>query len=492
MTTRLRLLLLVAALSACAHRTSFRCEARGGASWSEYRSRHFIVDTDAKPARAARLVELLETLQLLDLKALAGSDLELPGRLRVVALADAADFRQLAPSWTGAYFTLGRFGEPTIVIPLDAVDSDREVLAHELAHYVSRYLFPIQPLWFAEGLAEFVQTLAAPTPRPEQPPTGSHLARNAKVPPHSVGRIPADLQRWSPLIRPTPAAKLLAWRSGEDADVPGLEHASAWLLYHWLWNQRSPQLTDFETRLMDGDMPEQAWRAVFPQYDAAHPEALEALDSELDRYRRSMHFASYAVEGTADATFVEAPFPPAEAHLLLTSVRWNWPASPDGRRSLVEAEMAEALREDPRNPVALSYAPGPAKPDLQQIRAAAAQAPGDWRAWLLVSSVVEGAEKEAALRKAVQLNPDNATAQNALAWLLVTSDRTREALPIANRALDLAPWNPAIVDTLAEVAARLGRCPEALRLEVRAMAMRPADESLRKRQAEVQKRCPPG
>ena len=81
------------------------------------------------------------------------------------------------------------------------------------------------------------------------------------------------------------------------------------------------------------------------------------------------------------------------------------------------------------------------------------------------------AEQEAALRKAAQLNPDNAAAQNSLAWALVKSSRAREALPFANRAADLAPWSAATLDTLANAANQLGKCPIALVLQRRAAAL---------------------
>jgi hypothetical protein len=77
---------------------------------------------------------------------------------------------------------------------------------------------------------------------------------------------------------------------------------------------------------------------------------------------------------------------------------------------------------------------------------------------------------------------------NDLAWLLATSGRAKEALPLANRALDLAPWNASFVDTLAEVASRMGKCAEALQLERRAV-LSGGSESLRKRQKEIEQRC---
>ena len=485
------LLLPCLALAACAHGPAFRCEARGGAAWSEYRSKHFVVDSDAPAGKAAQLINLLETLQLLDMKALVGTEVELPGHLRVVALARDGDFRDLAGPYVGGYYRLGQFEEPTIVIPVSAISGAQATIAHELAHYLSRFLFPDQPHWLAEGLAQFVETLAEKPAGTRPPVTGSHMAHAAKFARHRVGEIPSSVQGWPRSVAPIPVLALLNWDGTEDRSLPGLYHASSWLLYHWLWNQRSAQFSDFQKRLSTGESPAAAWLAAFPEYDPAHPETFASLDATLDRYRRGMAFATYAVEGTADGNFVQRPFPSAEAHLLLLAVRGSWPDPPAARKALVESQMDEALREDPRNPLAATFSTEPQpRPAPEKFRAATAQAPEDFRAWLLLSAVVDGAEKEAALRKAVGLNPDSARAQNEFAWFLATSDRAREALPVANRALDLAPWDPKIVDTLAEVAARLSQCSQALQLEARAVSMRPADEGLRKRQADVQQRCP--
>ncbi len=165
------------------------------------------------------------------------------------------------------------------------------------------------------------------------------------------------------------------------------------------------------------------------------------------------------------------------------------PREADKQKALRRAVVEEALAEDPANPSARYLQAlfwGKVDPDL--LRDAVKSRPGDWRGWFALSEVAQGAEQEAASRKAAELNPQSAIALNQLAWVLATSGRAKEALAIANRALDLAPWDPNIVDTLAEVAVQMGKCAEALQLEKRAVAVGRSD-SLRKRQAEVEQRC---
>jgi len=132
----------------------------------------------------------------------------------------------------------------------------------------------------------------------------------------------------------------------------------------------------------------------------------------------------------------------------------------------------------------------------EEARAIVAVSPGDWRAWTTLGLVDDAPpeEKEAADRKAIELRPDNWVALNALAWNLTLRNRSKEALPYANRALDLAPWSAAAVDTLAEIAARLGRCPEARRLIERSTRMAEfnsgREDAGRDRRGQVESRCP--
>jgi len=470
---------------------AFRCPARGGAPWREVRTAHFVIDSDARGGELESLVRQLEHTHSLVMQALVGEQLDIPGHVRVLAFSDQTDFFEIAREGAGAYYTRGDFGEPTIVMPLRMLQDYPEGVAHELAHHLSFFLFPVQPHWFAEGLAEWVQTVTAPPAPMAMSRTGSHIVRAAKVINGGMaGSIPFNLVSWlGHDSRPMPASELLTW-NGEEASTSGARgHLWSWMLYHWLWNQRSKAFADYQKRLAESGDPEAAWHGAFPEFDPENPEALAKLDDELDRYRRSGQFTVFKVQADADARFKEALISSSDLHLLILAVRHNWPAEIEKEKAIRQALVDEALAEDPGNPV-LRYTVMKRQKDVDvaALRAVANTRPRDWRGWSLLAKVTPAAEREAPLRKAVELNPESAHAQNELACLLVTSDRAREALPFANRALDLAPWDPEIVDTLAEVAARLGKCAEARQLEKRAVATAKSD-SMRKRQAEIDARC---
>jgi len=119
------------------------------------------------------------------------------------------------------YFAIGLLGEPTIVMPVRGASERPELVAHELAHYLSRYLFPVQAPWFAEGLAEFVQTAARRPGDTAMSTVGSHIAKGAGALGQVVGSVPFDLVNWLPYDeRPLPAKELLAWKGREQSESP--------------------------------------------------------------------------------------------------------------------------------------------------------------------------------------------------------------------------------------------------------------------------------
>ncbi len=488
-------LALTAVLAAGPASAAFKCSARGGAVWHELRTEHFLLDTDLGSQRAAILLKQLETLHAMELQALVGEAVEIPGHLRVVAFADPGDFRELAGSrYIGGYYLVTGFG-PMIVIPVEGFEVNRELVAHELAHYLSRFLFPLQPLWFAEGLAAFVETVAAP-PQESTPQLGSHITHGQRALNGGVGLMPSGYMGGFAFdARPVPVSELLAWRGGEDAASPGRLHLWSWLLYHYLWNKHGKALTDYQRLLSDGAEPAAAWRAAMPQFDPAKPASLVALDRALDEYRRAARYTFYTVKAEVTPKHTEAPLSSAKVHLIHLAARVAWPKSQKEADELYGAELDEALLEDPGDAHVLALRLDAAgKPDVERLRKALSARPGDWRGWAgLGKWLPSGKEKEEAYRKAAALNPEGALTQNNLAWELVTSARAKEALPFANRALDLAPWDPAIVDTLAHVAAALGKCPEAFRLQRRAIAtlewQGQSADTFKKGLAEMEARC---
>lgn len=469
----------------------YRCEARGGHAWREYRTAHLVVATDVSGSRAAALVNDLEQLHALVVQALVGEQVDVPGKLRVVAFADPADFRRLARSdFAAAYARRDWLWRPTIVFPVEGFQADPEVVAHELAHHVSWHLFPRQPRWFSEGLAQFVQTVGRPREQ-AAPRTGTHLVHGGRESGgHWVGLAPRTVLEYLRDLGNGMPEDLLRWKGTGSTELSDRYYAWSWLLYHWMWNTRSKAFTDFTNRLADAEAPDDAWRAAFPDLDPAAAGGTRALSEALERYRRDGRFVSYEVKAPFDARSTVTPLPPAEVHALVLDARMR-----ELDEAHAAAESNEAWQEDPTQPETAMYVARYGDP-REALRKAAAARPNDWRAWYLLSthltSEAEWPEKESMLRKAVALEPDAAVARNALAWFLYERDRPKEAITHANAAVDLAPWSAPAIDTLAAVASALGKCKEALVLQRRAVALLPAGEqrkSYQERLAGIESRC---
>jgi tetratricopeptide (TPR) repeat protein len=446
-------------------------------AWTELRSAHFILDTDASDETAASLMAKLERFRAGDLQALTGGDAELPGHIRVIVPASRGMFLDVAGDWNTAFYAQGPYSEPVILAPVASFLDEPELVAHELAHAVSSYLFPEQPRWFSEGIALFVQTLGSRVGDSAMVGHNLHVM-HASAPGTAVGAVPSGYGDFSSdsglAVR---SAALLNWKGKEDPATHIRYHVSSWLLYHWLWNTRGRELSAFEKQLADGDDPRAAWLTNFPDLDPAKPAQMEKLDVELVNYRKRGRFVMAKIEAKAEFKTSDVAISAADVRLWLIHLRLEWPKNKDDRAALMRAQLEKARAEDPKNPAALlRLAALDGKVTPETARAAAEGAPQDFRGWMGLSTIsTDPKEKEMAARKAVALETECASCNNQLAWILAESGRAKEALPYANRAVDLAPWDARSVDSLAEVAVQLWQCPEAIKLETRAVRMAVGD-----------------
>jgi tetratricopeptide (TPR) repeat protein len=441
------------------------------APWTEFKTDHFILDTDA-PENANLMMASLEKARATDIAVLVGGDVDLPGHIRVIAPASQGMFLEMAGDWVGAFYDHGPYSEPVVLAPTKAFFTEPETIAHELAHAVSFYLFPEQPHWYAEGLAAFVETVAA-LPAVNASNLGSHIV-HAGTSGNGVGGIPRGyggaILEGSFAV---PSAQLLVWKGTEDPAVPGRYHFASWMLYHYLWNQRGKELAAFQKRLLDGEGFKSAWLASFANLDPGNAAQMKALDDAIFEYGKSGRFVMAKVQTNPEFKLVQQPVSQADMKLWLIFLRQVWPQKKEEKALLARAQLEKVRLLAPKNPAMLmGLAALDGKITPEQARAAANGAPDDYRGWYwLGNAATDPKEKEMAFRKAVALGTECPGCNNNLAWLLVTSGRAKEALPFANRSLDLAPWDSAAVDTLAAIALELGQCPQALQLQARAASM---------------------
>ncbi len=506
--------------------------------WSEYRSEHFVVDSNLLGRIAGNLVERLEKFRAIELASLAAEPVVLPGRIRVIAAGASARLDELARdkyqvgsgprcqkagqscaevsqlplpqtgalspdffflpsdqiigcdrdlSYSAGYF-VSRLREPTIVIPVSGLRANSEVIAHELAHHLASVSFLNPPPWLVEGFASFVQTIGS-YPLENAPRTGTHIQRGERVINGAIGLVPpgfvvALCHDW------VPTQKLLAWNGEEPPARPGRFHAQSWLLYHWLWNERSKELTKFQSLLAEAEDPTSAWREAFPQFNPDEPAALRALDDSLENHRWRPKVAYYRVEAEANESYTSEPLSPTDVHMLWLDARYSAQPGPRDTPTWLRPELHELLLEEPLQPMAVAWrAQLEQKPALELLRKATERWPNNWQAWLFRGDAAEvPEEKESAYQKAVKLNADSALAQERMALLLATNGSPLEALSFAKQALLLAPWDASATATLAVVDAVLGQCAEARAMGERARRLSTHGE-LPKQLAEVDRRC---
>lgn len=270
----------VLALSACAHGT-LRQEAGSASEWKRYRSVHFRIDVERWDRDPARLVAAFEELHAAVLASLVSEPVDIPGHLRVIVLASRLEVQEATCLYDiGGLFWISKLGEPVILLAAEDVDAIPQIIAHELTHYVSRYLFPRQPYWFAEGLAQFVEGVAKPDREGRRwagaDPTSGWFAGSVAL---------------------TPAESLFRRESHGSFEDP---YVTSWILYRFLWNQRGAQLSRYQRALSEGVAPDDAWSAAFPEWDPAKGK-LRMLDNDLTAYQRAGRGLRWEVKA-ADVT----------------------------------------------------------------------------------------------------------------------------------------------------------------------------------------------
>ena len=479
--------LLAAGCSALA--PSLRAPDEGGPPWRELSTEHFLLWTDLDEGDARAAAAQLEWIRAAVVAAVWQSPVEPEARVGVVALRSERELRLFTrgdvPGWV-----IADPNQPRLVFHAVGGEVPARGVAREVALQLADFAWLRQPRWLRAGLAAYLETL---TP----------LAAGATA---LVGLEPA----WVGSAGRAGPEELFAW-DARDARRGGeafrARNASAWALTHFLVDERGQAFTAFQGRLGAGMSPERAWRESFPGYD---PRAggLERLRRDLEAWSELGRLAKRAVPVSPAASRpAERLMRPAELHalwaVLWISVPPEWAPPAEFRRARAEEESAQALARDPSDPSALfvSIWLAPEREQAARARAAARAAPDDWRIWLLVAGALgpaEGAEREAALRRARELQPDQPAVLSALARQLVASGKAEEAAAVAARAVERAAWKAFPLDVLSQAEAAAGRCREALAAGRRGLEILPdwvaarEREEMASRLAGLEARCGEG
>ena len=261
------LLLLAAAASAGPAQTG----------WTEAQTLHVTLKTDLRPDDARRAAVMVErTRAALLASAWPGATLLQPERIEVVVLSNHQEFQTYLGENTAGEFIEGAY-PPTIFLyggpeqwerrETLELEETTSILKHELSHHLAAFFYRRQPRWFAEGLAQFLETL--------------RFSEDGKT--ATLGDINLHAVRSYNRWRTFTVADALAWGSTfnpeDQGSVMGI-YGLSWLLVHWLYNTHPDEFARYQTLLVKGIDPDKAWKATFPRLVPSE------VDTELNHYAR--------------------------------------------------------------------------------------------------------------------------------------------------------------------------------------------------------------
>ena len=320
-------------------------------------------------------------------------------------------------------------------------------LVHELAHDLSEWFLPMQPLWYSEGVATFLETLR-------------YDRSNGRA---QIGEPSWNRYRDSAGSRGLSALDLLGERSLPQGEKGAEFEDRSWLLVHYLINKQPEAFARLQTELLGLKPPPQAWSTAMPDLPPSK------LDDALDKYR-SGHYETQAwkvyfpVPAISVRTLTDA-----EAHAV-RALLFETGAAPGVAPDSVAAqkEIAEALEADAFNVEALAqrffwFSPVGRPQDRASLAQRAVSAhPDEWIAWLMVADTAATERaKRTALARGLGLAPHQAHLLTAMARLNAMTGKWEEALLFAAQATQSGARRWGALALRMEALAHLGKCREA-------------------------------
>ena len=252
----------------------------------------------------------------------------------------------------------------------------QQTIKHELVHYLSEKVMPVQPPWLAEGLATYFQTLEVDDEK-------GQLA---------VGRPPAELLR---IVQNTSLMNVPELMAAKQ--VPSersLFYASAWATVHFLMNHHLDEFRNYETALRARISPAEAWTRAFGALTPA------ALDAEIRTYLDGGQYAvlifpfAQARAGAVPERLLSDADVHATRALLALSGGQNPAARPEfternsDYRARARRELDEALRQDPFSRLRSGHCALRARNARRSLDGHARPMAHDWMAWLLLAEAL--------------------------------------------------------------------------------------------------------
>ena len=425
----------------------------GEAQWTEVRSPHFSVITDAGDKRGRQAALRFEQMRTAFGIFLNKSKVNIPIPLQIIAFRNAKEMRQFVPLWKGKPVELaGLFqgGEDRCFILLDmSVENPWSVVFHEYGHQLQNgnLDLDLQP-WFNEGFAEFFSTIQA---------TGNTVDIGRPSDANGAILLNNRLMKVVDLFQVSQQSATY----NESGDRRSIFYAESWLMVHYIYdNNLWPKMvTYFDLVLNKKQSVEQAIQTSLGMTSTD-------LDKALDRYLHQNSYRYYPIPippGLDASTFTAKPLAPLDVRAQLADVKLH---SPDYADAAMQ-DFSDILKQQPDNQAALrgmgyGYL---RKHDAKQAGEyfdKAAQADSNDPRVLYYSAVLArqeglGSDHEKAaklqkqMEKAISLDPDFADSYSVLSFILMSEGKADEAIPVMLKAVGLNPRNEVYSMNLAQL-----------------------------------------
>jgi tetratricopeptide (TPR) repeat protein len=299
---------------------------------------------------------------------------------------------------------------------------------HELAHDLSQWFMPMQPLWFSEGMASFLE--------------GLEFNRSTSVAQlGEVSKVHVEFLKRSGFVVRTDKLFSAKQSIHEDPRETGSFYASCWLLTHYLINQHNDGFARFQQEIARLNDWRTAWDAALPGLTP------ELLNDNLVAYTQRAQFSvlEAPIERAVFDPQVRA-LSPAQAHGLQARTAWML-----GNQALAleEVRRARALEPGELNAALTRFFVQP--PTATQARADIAREivaayPSSADALMLQAQMASApAERAAALANAQAVAPDRPDLRRLLAQAALQEGRAEEALDHAQVVLRRSPMTPSVL-----------------------------------------------
>jgi TPR repeat protein len=417
-------------------------------TWVEVKSPGFTVICDGSEKDARQVAWQFEQIRALFKRIWPWAQLDMPRPVVIVTVRNEAGLKALGPEyweekgrwrpagfWANgreAYYVASRRDIAGFRAADDKWDNPYLIPYRQYVHLVLERNFDRLPFWFAQGLAEFWGNTII---------DGKYVYEGRAVPSHLRVLRERALLPFDALFAVTRNSPEFKQEGRSDVFF-----AQTWALTHYLMmaDARAGQMNTFLKLVVEGKSDADAAKAAFGD--------LGALAKELDKYARQVAYRYRRQEVALDvddkayrsrplspgesmglrALFHVAMRRPAEAQALIDAALKLEPELALAHEAAAYLAYNQERREEARerlarvlkSPAASFYAhylwaylENTAHPD-----------PGGWE------------RAEAALKKAVELNPNFADAYTDLSWVMSKRNAPIDTtLPLARRAVSLEP-----------------------------------------------------